>query len=73
MAKSISELRALSDDELIEQHDQLAESTSVGVRYYLAELERRRVNRQSRQMLWLTWIIASLTVINVVAVVASLA
>lgn len=72
-AKSISELRSQSDDELVEQHDRLAEGTSVGIGYYLTELERRRLDRQSRQMLRLTWIIAGLTVINVVAVVTSLA
>ena len=72
-AKTIAGLRALSDDELVEQHDKLAASTMVGVSYYLEELERRRGDRQSRLMIRLTWIVAGLTAINVVAVVVSLA
>jgi len=70
-AKSIAELRSLSDEELIEQHDKLAESTMVGVNYYLAEIERRRIDRQQRQMLRLTWVVTVLTVVNVAAVVVS--
>jgi hypothetical protein len=72
MAKTIAELRSLSDGELIKQHDKLAESTQVGTGYYLAELERRQVERQGRQMLRLTWVVTALTIVNVVAVVASL-
>jgi hypothetical protein len=67
MAKTIAELRSLSDDELIEQHDKLAASTQVGTRFYLAELERRQVDRQNRLMIGLTVAIFSLTVVNVVA------
>lgn len=73
MAKTIAELRAMSDDELIEQHDTLAGTTQVGTGFYLAELERRQVDRQARQMLRLTWVVTGLTVVNVVAVMASLA
>jgi hypothetical protein len=73
LAKTISHLKSLSDDELIEQHDMLAGSTAVGLSYYLEELERRRIERQGRQMLWLTWIVTGLTVVNVVAVIVSLA
>jgi hypothetical protein len=73
MAKTIADLQSLSDDELVEQYDKLAGSTQVGINYYLAELERRRVDRQSRQMLRLTWVVTGLTVVNVVAVIASLA
>jgi hypothetical protein len=70
-AKTISELRGLSDEQLIEQHDHLAENTVVGISYYLSELERRQVERQGRLMLRLTWVVTVLTVINVAAVVVS--
>jgi len=70
-AKTITELRALSDEQLIEQHDQLAKNTVVGISYYLSELERRQVERQGRLMLRLTWVVTVLTVINVAAVVVS--
>jgi TnpA family transposase len=72
MAKTIAELQSLSDDELVEQHDKLSESTAVGIDYYLGELERRRMDRQSRQMLRLTLIVTALTVVNVAAVIVSL-
>lgn len=72
-AKTIAELQALSDDELVKQHDALAASTSVGTGYYLDELRRREVERQSERMLRLTWIVTVLTVVNVVAVFVSLA
>jgi hypothetical protein len=70
-AKTIADLRALSDEQLIEQHDQLAKNTIVGISYYLSELERRPVERQGRLMLRLTWVVTVLTVINVAAVVVS--
>jgi hypothetical protein len=72
-AKSIAELRSLSDAELVEQHDLLATSTGVGVDYYLAELERRRIDRQNKRMERLTLTIGVLTLVNVVAVIVSLA
>lgn len=71
-AKTIAELQLLSDAELIAQHDTLSQGSNVGIRYYLDELARRRVDRQSRLMLRLTWLIAALTVVNVIAVIANL-
>lgn len=71
-AKTISDLRSLSDEQLIEQHDQLAQNTVVGISYYLEELERRQVERQGRLMIRLTWVITALTAVNVVAVIVSL-
>jgi hypothetical protein len=41
-AKSLEELRDLSDDQLIELHDSLARRTNIGLGYYLEELARRR-------------------------------
>lgn len=72
-AKTIAELRELSDEQLIEEHDLAATHTVVGISYYLDEIERRQVDRQQRQMLRLTWVVTVLTVINVVAVIVSLA
>jgi len=72
-AKTMAELRSLSDKELVQQHDMLARSTVVGISYYLSELERRTAERQGRQMLRLTWVVTALTVVNVIAVVVSLA
>jgi transcription termination factor Rho len=71
-AKSVTELRELSDDELIAQHDQLAPNAGVGVGYYLEELARRRLERQTKTLVLLTAAITLLTVVNVVAVIVSL-
>lgn len=38
MALSLSNLRAISDDDLVALHDETAQSTSVGVNYYLDEM-----------------------------------
>lgn len=45
MSYSIEQLRALSDDELVAAHDQLAVLTQVGTQYYVDELNRREQER----------------------------
>ena len=50
MAHSIEELRRLSDDELIRQHEEAAKSTLVGTGYYLDEIRRRESDRRERRM-----------------------
>jgi hypothetical protein len=68
-AKTIAELRSLSDEELVRQHDMLTATTTAGTRYYLEELNRREVVRQGRLMVRLTWVITALTAVNLAAVV----
>ncbi|GAA4361450.1 hypothetical protein GCM10023088_01950 [Actinomadura verrucosospora] len=41
MVRTIAQLRACSDEELIREHDQKAGNTSVGTAYYVDELNRR--------------------------------
>jgi hypothetical protein len=69
--KTLGELRALTDDELIQQHDSMVEGGgyTVGLDYYLREVSRREAERQTSTMLRLTWALFALTVVNVVAVV----
>lgn len=68
-AKSLQQLRDLSDDELVQQHDQIARGKAVvQVDYYLRELARRDADRQTRAMVRLTWVIAALTAVNVAVV-----
>ena len=70
MALTLSDLRNLTDDELVERHDIQAKSTVVGIQYYLDELNRRNQERQTESMLRFTkWI----TVMTVVITVATLA
>jgi hypothetical protein len=75
MSHLLNELRAASDEELIERHDRLAKDTIVGVNYYLEELARRdaqaqgdRVESLTKTVVNLTWVIAILTAVNVAAV-----
>ena len=70
MALTLSDLRSLTDDELVERHDIQAKSTVVGIQYYLDELSRRHQEQQTKSMLRFTkWI----TVMTVVITVATLA
>lgn len=80
MVHSLKNLREMSDEKLVDLHDQAAENTVTGVNYYLNELSRRAQNNQTetmllytKRMLWLTIFIAILTVVNVIAVIVPLA
>ena len=64
-AKSLKELRGLSDNELTEQHDREATLTGAGVDYYLTELNRRSQNRQTRWIVIMTGVITFATLVNV--------
>jgi hypothetical protein len=59
-------LRAMSDEQLIQEHDEMARITSPSVDYYLAELRHRDLDRQTHVMKRLTWWIALFTLANVV-------
>ena len=72
MARSLADLRALSEDELISQHDEQAKNTVVGIQYYLDELRYREQSRVAanvenftRCILWLTVVVVIATVVNV--------
>jgi hypothetical protein len=66
---TIQELRELTDEQLIAEHDAIAPHTFVGVDYYLSELARRDAHRQTRQIVLLTVAIAICTVVVTVATV----
>jgi len=55
-AKTLSDLRALSDTQLVERHDELVGNNAVpaGVEYYLGEIQRRESARREGRMLNLT-------------------
>ena len=69
MAESRTELRELTDDELIEKYDQTARNTQVGLRHWADELNRRSQKRQTDSMLRLTRSINRMTVVITVATV----
>ena len=72
MSMTYGELRAASDEELIQAHDQLAKSTGVGTGYYLAELNRRGSDRLDRSIKRLTMVNVALVVVGTVAVIFEL-
>lgn len=45
--RTIAQLRATPDDDLIAEHDHRAGNTSVGTDYYMQELDRRSRNRST--------------------------
>ena len=71
-ALSLSDLRNLTDDELVEKHDYQAETTVIGIQYFLDELNRRQQERQTRAMLRFTTWITIMTIVITLATLASL-
>ncbi len=72
MAETISELRTLSDDELIRRHDDHAPNVQVATGHYFQELYRRDQKRGTEAMLsytrritWMTLAITVATLINI--------
>ena len=72
MAETVAELRAMSENELIKNHDAHARSVQVGTNHYLRELHRRdqmhlskQMLRYTRSMTWMTVIITVATLMNV--------
>lgn len=75
MSESLKDLRVLSDEELIERHDNLAKSTQVGVNHYLREIARRDQDKQTKAMLsftkWITIVTVTIMIFTIVnAVIA---
>lgn len=62
MAPTVKELRRMTEQEIIERHDQGIEHVQAGTTYWLDELAQRQADRHTRTMLRLTWVIAALTV-----------
>lgn len=69
MAPTMAEIRAMSDEELIRRHDEIAESTVVGLAWYRDEIVRRDAARQTATIVRLTLVITMLTSVNVVAAI----
>ena len=73
MVRTIEQLRAVSDEELIKEHDAGVEYVNVGLNYYREELARRDQDRQTQKMLDYTKQLWILTIIVTIATVLSLA
>lgn len=79
MSETLTELRRMSDAELMRLHDLHAERTAVGISHYLAELSRRdqeRTNesmlRHTRAMTRMTAVITAATLVSTALVAATL-
>lgn len=84
MSRSLSDLHALSDDQLIAEHDEHAKHTVIGTNYYVEELSRRAQERDALAMRQLAqashslsirtlWLTVASTVLSVLAVIAAFA
>ena len=85
-AQTIDQLRGMSTEQLIAEHDATARNVVVGTKHYLTELARRdnaetnqrvlelteQMSEMTRQMRDMTRVVVGLTILNVVVVVASL-
>lgn len=71
MALSLSDLRNLTDEELVERHDAQAKTTGVGTQYFSDELNRRYQERQTKAMLRFTKWITFMTVVITLATLSS--
>lgn len=72
---SLKELRAMSEDQLIENHDILATrgaGTTVGTQYFLDEIARREQSKQTEAMLSYTRWITRMTVLVTLATILNL-
>ena len=65
-----SQLRTISDAELIERLDRIVERSEPGAQYYLAELTRRELARQTTILGRLGWIMALLVFVVTILAVA---
>lgn len=72
MAYSLKKLRSLSDEELVNEHDEKAKSTVVGTQYYMDELDRRSRERYEKATYRLSWLSAIASISAVVASIISL-
>lgn len=72
MSYKYNELVNLSDEELIQKYDDKASYTSVGINYYMEEIQRRRTEKSNRLMVKLTKWITIMTLIMLISTVVNL-
>ena len=72
-AETVSELRSLTDDQLIEKHDLCAEHTVIGTNHYLQEIYRRDQAQIGQKMLYLTRAMAWMALVVTIATLVNVA
>ncbi len=68
MAEKLKELQNLSETELEKRYDEVANNTSVGLNFYLAEIVRRQQHKQTIWIIILTIIMCIATVISTIGI-----
>ncbi len=71
MSLKLKELRALTDEEVIEKYDQTASHTAVGLNYYTEELNRRSNENTNKIMVRCTIWITLMTAVMLLATIAN--
>lgn len=78
MAQSHEQIQAMTDEEIIERYNAVADQTTVGLNWWQDELHRRHLSRQAKQiqddsttLRQLTWMIAILTMVVTVATIVN--
>lgn len=71
MSVSYQNLQKMTVEQLIAKHDEVAVSTSVGINYYLEELQRRQIENSNKVMVRCTIAITFMTAIMLLATVAN--
>jgi CHASE3 domain sensor protein len=73
MSHRISDLKAMSDEELVLQHDKTSSNTVMGVQYFLDELRGRENERIAQKMAtiadrmwWLSVVVSVATIVGTV-------
>lgn len=72
LAKTLTELEKMTDEELKDGHYQAAQNTVVGVNYHLEELRVREMAGYARRMDLLTKCIGGMTLVVTVATILNL-
>lgn len=70
-APRYTDLRQMTDDELIQLYDNQADLTQVGITFALDELSRRQAEHLTRRMYGLTWAMFVLALVSGIACVMS--
>lgn len=66
----LDELRKLSAQDVIERYDSLAPNTRVGTDFWIAELNRRYLERKTNTMVTLTkWIMGFTAIVTIATLV----
>lgn len=72
MAHAYRELKALTDEQIEELHDQDHQHVNLGMAWYRDELHHRQEERRVNAIVRLTWALAGLTLLNTLIVAIAL-